>query len=324
MKMLHAVAGALALCACGFGPSVFAQADTYPNKPIKFISGFAAGGSSDQVTRAIATSLSAVLGQAVVVENRPGVAGTIGMDAVTNAQPDGYTIGMLSNTTINSLHFQSKKLNIPERFIPVGSFTSNSILLVVNPKLIDVKTLPELVTYLRRHPGTPFTSAGHGGLGHLGLELLAQEQDLKIMHVAYRGTAPAMNDVLAGQVAGMFAEANFALPHIQSGKLRAIITVSPVRAPHLPDLPTALELGYKSLLIDSVIGVIMPPRTPQPLVDRMRQALKAASESASYTEAASKAGNARYFVDSPDYKVWLENEFARWGEVIRKGNISTQ
>ncbi|MDO9437112.1 tripartite tricarboxylate transporter substrate binding protein [Hydrogenophaga sp.] len=304
--------------------SAHAQGDAYPVKPIKLISGFAAGGSSDLITRAIAQSLGDQLGKSVVVENRAGAAGLIGLDAVTQAPPDGYTIGILANTTINSLHFQNKPLDAANRFATIGRFASSRILLAVNPSRIDVKTLPELIEYLRKNPGTTMTSAGHGGLGHLGLELLAQDQKLNILHVAYRGAGPALNDVVAGQVSGMIIEANAALPHIQSGKLRPIVTVSTERIPSLPDLPTALELGYKTLQIDSTFGIVVPPRTPQPIVDKLRSALKAAVESDAYADSQRKVGNARFFEDAPEYKVWLEKDFARWGAVIRDGNIKAQ
>lgn len=324
MKLIRSFA-----LAFGFGAwlavlPVHAQGDAYPVKPIKLVSGFAAGGSSDLITRAVALALGEQLGKSVVVENRAGAAGAIGMDAVTQAPPDGYTIGILANTTINSLHFQNKPLDVDNRFMPIGRFASSRILLAVNPSLIDVKTLPELIEYLRKHPGTTMTSAGHGGLGHLGLELLALDQKLKILHVAYRGAGPALNDVAAGLVSGMVIEANAALPHIQSGRLRPIVTVSTERIPSLPELPTALELGYKALQIDSTFGIIAPPRTPQPIVDRLRAALKAAVASEAYAESQRRAGNARFFEDAPDYKAWLEKDFARWGAVIRDGNVKAQ
>lgn len=324
MRILRTITMALGVSILGAILPVHAQADAYPVKPIKLVSGFAAGGSSDLITRAIALSLADQLGKAVVVENRAGAAGAIGMDAVTQSPPDGYTIGILANTTINSLHFQNKALDVESRFIPIGRFASSRILLAVNPTLIDVKTLPELIEYLRKHPGTTMTSAGHGGLGHLGLELLALDQKLEILHVAYRGAGPALNDVLAGQVSGMVIEANAAIPHIQSGKLRPIVTVSTERIPSLPDLPTALELGYKAMQIDSTFGIIAPPHTPQPIVDKLRDALKAAVASDAYAESQQRAGNARFFEDGPEYKTWLEKDFARWGAVIRDGNVKAR
>lgn len=302
----------------------FAQAGGYPNKPIKLITGFAVGGPADAIARAIATALSSELGQTVVVENRTGAAGVVGMDALTASPPDGYTIGLLANTTTTALHFSGKTLDIPNRVTPVGRFVSTHLLLVVNPNLVPAKTLPEFVDHLRKHPGTPMTSAGYGGLGHLGLELFAQEQKLNILYVSYRGSAPALNDVIGGQVAGMVVDASSVVGHIESGRVHPIAVVSAERIPSLPNLPTALELGLNSLQIDSSMGIVLPPHTPQPVVDRLRVALQKAVNGTSYTESAKQAGNARFFEDADAYRAWMENDFARWGNVIRTANIKPQ
>ncbi|MGB3068392.1 MAG: tripartite tricarboxylate transporter substrate binding protein [Ottowia sp.] len=314
----------LALAASGAAASALpalGQTDAYPSKPVKLITGFAVGGPSDVIARAIGQALSSELGQPVVVDNRTGAAGVVGMDAVTNSTPDGYTIGLLANTTTTALHFANKTLDLANRAVPVGRFVSTRIVLVVNPQKVPARTLPELVEYLRQHPGTPLTSAGYGGLGHLGLELFAQEQKIKIVHVPYRGSAPALADVIAGQVSGMVVDVSSVISHIQAGKVIPIAVVSEERVPSLPNVPTALELGYKSLQIDSSMGIVLPPKTPQPVVNRLRAALKRAVESEFYTDAAAKAGNARFFEDAPVYRTWMEKDFARWGDVIRTANI---
>ncbi|WP_288251525.1 tripartite tricarboxylate transporter substrate binding protein [uncultured Hydrogenophaga sp.] len=301
-----------------------AWAQAYPSRTIKLIAGFAAGGPADGIARSIAKALEDELKQPVVVENKAGAAGVIGLDALTNSPPDGYTIGLLANTTTNALHFQGKTLDADARFTPVGKFVSTRIVLVVNPDLVPAKTLPEFIDFLRRNPETTLTSAGHGGLGHLGLELFAQDQKLKIVHVAYRGSAPAMQDVVAGQVAGMVVDASSAMSNIQAGRLRVLATVSSMRTPSLPDVPTALELGIKSLQIDSSMGIVLPPKTPKPIVDRMRAALKAAVNSPFYTDVANKAGNAHFFDDADKFKAWLQEDFDRSGKIIRTANIKPQ
>ena len=227
-------AGLVLACAAGG-----ALAQAYPSKPIRLISGFAAGGPSDAIARSIAKALGDELKQPVVVENRGGVAGLLGLEAVTNAAPDGYTIGLLANTTTNALHAQNKKLDMASHFEPIGKFVSTRILLVANAQTVPAKNLPEFIDYLKKNPGTNLTSAGHGGLGHLGLELFALDQKLDIVHVSYRGSAPALQDVLSGQIAGMVIDASTAMPHIESGKLRAIAAVSTSRTPYLPKLATA-------------------------------------------------------------------------------------
>lgn len=298
-----------------------AQAPAFPSRPLRLIVGFAAGGPADGIGRSMAKALEDELRQPVVVDNRAGAAGLVGLQAVTGATPDGYTIGLLANTTTTSLHFAGRKLDIDATLAPIGRFVSTRILLVVNPTLIPARTLPEFVEHLRRNPGTLMTSAGHGGLGHLGLALFALEQNLRIEHVAYKGSAPAMTDVIAGQVGGMVVDATSALPFIQTGKLRPICVASSSRVPSLPDLPTAIELGLTSLQIDSSMGLVAPPRTPQPIVDRLAEALRRAVDGASYTDAAARAGNERYFHDAAAFRQWLAGDFERWGNVIRQANI---
>jgi tripartite-type tricarboxylate transporter receptor subunit TctC len=323
MSKLHQLVSCLAACAA-FTLSLPAMAQAYPSKPIKLIAGFAAGGPADAIARSIGKALEDELKQPVVVENRTGATGLVAMEAITTAAPDGYTIGLLANTTTNALHFQNKKLDVDQRFTPVGRFVSTRILLVTNPKMVDAKNMEEFVAHARKNPGMNVTSAGHGGLGHLGLELFALEQKLTLTHVAYRGSAPAMQDVIAGQIPAMVIDATTAQPHVQAGSLRAIAFASTDRSPSMPDLQTALEQGYKSLQIDSSMGIVLPPKTPQPIVDRMRAALKAAVNSAGYTEAATKHGNARAFMDADAFKAWLQSDFDRYGEVIRTANIKAQ
>lgn len=325
MKTLKTVAASTALfLGMSVGFLARANAEGYPNRPIKLICGFAAGGPSDNIARSLAKALGDELKQPVVVENRAGAAGVVGMDALTNSQPDGYTVGLVANTTTTALHFQGKKLDIDHRFIPVGRFVSTRILLLVNPEKMNVKSLPEFVNYLRQHPGTSLTSAGHGGIGHLTLELFALDQKLKITHVAYRGTAPAMQDVIAGIVPAMVSDATTAMPQVTAGRLRPIAVVSTSRIPSLPALPTAVEMGYKDLAISSSMGLVVPPKTPVAIVDRLRVALRKAVDSPSYIQAASAQGNERYFEDSAQFKVWLQKDFDRYGEIIREANVKVE
>lgn len=302
---------------------VIAQA-AYPSRPLRLIVGFAPGGPADTMARAVAKSLEVELGQAVVVDNRAGAAGIVGLEALTNGTPDGYTLGLVANTTTTALHFAGKPLDIDKRLTAIGRFATTCVLLVVNPDKIDAKTLSEFVQYLRNNPSTPITSAGHGGIGHLGLERFALDQKLRVLHVSYRGSAPAMQDVIAGQVPAMVVDALTAMPHVQAGKLRAIASVSTTRVPSLPDLPTAMEQGFPSLQIDSSMGLVVPQGTPVPLVDRLRQALKAAVDSDAYGEAIARHGAARTYQNGEAFRAWLRQDFERQGEVIRAANIQVR
>jgi tripartite-type tricarboxylate transporter receptor subunit TctC len=200
-------------------------------------------------------------------------------------------------------------------------FSATRVVLVVNPTVMDVRDLAQFTDYVRKNPGTHYTTVGHGGLGHLGLELWAQEGGLKLSHVAYRGTAPALEDVLGGRVPAMVLDANTALPHVQSGALRAVVTVSTHRAPAFPDLPTATELGVTSLQIDGTIGIVAPPKTPAAIVDRLRIAVRRAADGESFANSSKVTGAVKLYMDAPDYGPWIQRESDRWGRVIKDAGL---
>lgn len=311
----------LAAAACVIAaPTVRAQA--FPQRPLKLIVGFAAGGPADGIARSLAKDLEVELKQPVVVENRPGAAGVVSLDAITNSPPDGHTLLLLANTTTTALHFNRKSLDIDKRFTPISSVVATRILLVVNPKMIDVHNIKQFIEYVKKNPQTPYTSAGHGGLGHLGMELFAQQTKVPMMHVAYKGTTPALEDVIGGRVGAMIIDATTALPHIRAGTIRPVVTVSTVRAPLLPDLPTAMEQGVNSFQIDSVLGLVAPPRTPKPIIDRLRTATQRSMDSIGFTTTLRQSGNAKSYMDAPQYRTWMQLDFERWGRVVREANLA--
>lgn len=298
-------------------------ADDFPTKPLKLLVGYAAGGSADSIGRAIARELEVVLKQPVVVENRVGAAGTIALDALTHSAPDGYTLGLLSNSTTTSLHYVNKPLAMDERFIPLAQFVATRLILIVNPKVVNVKTLAEFVDYARSHPGLVYTSSGHGSPGHLGMELFARQKGLQLTHIPYRGSAPAMQDVIAGRVGVKVVDASIAAPFIQAGQVRPIVTVSTQRSPMFPNLPTAKEQGESAFQIDSTMSLIVPPGTPTPVVETLRAALKQAANSDGFAKHAQQAGNAISWLDAAAYKTWLQRDFDLWGKVIQDTGISS-
>ncbi|WP_288251517.1 tripartite tricarboxylate transporter substrate binding protein [uncultured Hydrogenophaga sp.] len=295
-----------------------AQSEDYPRRPIKLIIGFAPGGSSDATVRTFALELERQLGQPIVVENRAGATGLVAMESFAHARPDGYTLMMLSNVSLSALHVARKPLDMDKRFTPIGMFSATRVILVVNPKMIDVRDLAGFTDYVRRHPDLHYTSAGHGGLGHLGMELWSRASGLKLSHVPYRGTAPALEDVRGGRVPIMVLDANAALPLVEAGVLRAVVNVSSQRSPAMPDLPTALELGVPSLQIDGTIGLVAPPATPAPILDRLRSAIRQGTESEAFAHAARGTGAVKRYMDAPEYGAWLLKESERWGGVIRE------
>lgn len=320
----HFLAALTAGTAATLSPHVFAQATDFPRRPLKLLVGFAAGSPGDVLGRAFARELEVQLGQPVVVDNKAGATGLIAMEALTQSPPDGHTLMLLVNTTTTALHFARKPLDMDKRFTPVGQFLSTRIVLVVNPKVMDVQNLQQFTEYARKNPGMHYTGSGHGGLGHLGMELFAQQNNLKFSYVSYKGMGPALEDVLAGRVPAMILDSTTALPHVRAGNLRAVVTVSTQRAPAFPDLATAMEQGVNSLQIEGMLGIVAPPRTPAPVTDRLRAALKKASESESFANAAKAAGNARIYMDAPEYAAWIQRDFDRWGQVIQTAGLLNQ
>lgn len=300
--------------------SVLAQ--EFPSRSLKLLVGFAPGGPADSIGRAIARELEAVLRQPVVVENRAGAAGVLALDALTQSPPDGYSLGLLSNSTTTALHYARKPLDLDRRGTVLAQFVATRLVLVVNPKVVDVRTLAQFIAYARDNPGLAYTSSGHGGPGHLGMELFAQQKGLRMTHVPYRGSAPAMQDVIAGRVGVKVVDASTAMPFIQSGDIRPIVSVSTVRAPSLPDLPTALEQGETAFQIDSTMSLIVPPGTPASVVERLRAALRKAANSEGFDAHARRAGNGKAWMEAPEYRTWLQRDFERWGKVIQDAGVT--
>jgi len=237
-----AVAVTLASALAASAPALAAK--PYPERPVTLVVGYAAGGATDIVARLMAKSLSEALGQTFVVENKTGANSNIGAEIVSRAAPDGYTLymGSIANTINRSLYSQLN-YNFVKDFKPVGMVATIPNILVVNPKL-PVKTVQEYIAYARAHPGKlTCASSGSGSSIHLSCELFKMETGTDILHVPYRGSGPAVADLLGGQVDSMFDNLPSSLPHVQAGKLRAIGVTSPKRLPSTPDVPTLAESG---------------------------------------------------------------------------------
>lgn len=311
-----------ALAALVAWPCAMPAAAQAPAKSLRLIVGYAPGGPADAIGRAIAKELELEIKQTVVVENRAGAAGLIGLDAVTQSTPDGSTIGLLSNSSTTALHYGGKALDIDKRFIPLGQFVATRLILVVNPKVVNVNTLAELVQLAKREPGLSYSSSGHGSPGHLGMELFARQKGLRFTHIPYRGSAPAMQDLIAGNFGIKVVDASTAMPFVNAGTIRPIVTVSTVRPPSLPQLPTAMEQGEAAFQIDSTMALVVAPGTPAAVVSRLQAALKTAANGEGFTAHAQKVGNAKTWLEPAEYKVWLERDFEKWGKVIREAGIT--
>jgi len=311
----------LALC---FATS--AQAQGYPDRPIRLIAPFPAGGLADVLARAVGDEMSKSLGQPVIVENRAGAGGNTGADAVAKAAPDGYTLLMSSAgiLTANQFLYAKMPFDAETAFVPVSNVASMSMLVVVNPK-VEAKTLKEFVVLAKAQPGKiNFGSPGIGTTGHLGLAMLMHAAGVKITHVPYRGAAPAVTDLLAGQIDGVVDNPPTVIAHIQSGKLRPLAVAARERMALLPDVPTAAEQGVANYEASSWFGVAAPAGTPPTIVARLHQAIAAAVRTPAMQERFGKSGARRLGNSPQDFAAQIRAERASWGEIIKAANIAPQ
>ena len=305
--------GAAAVLLCG---AAFAQ---YPSKPVKLIVGFPAGGPADIFGRSFGHALSASLGQQVIVENRSGVGGVLGIDAVAKAAPDGYLLGFNNQGSVAMAPFALSKMpfNPQKDLALVTTVVRVPEVVVVNPSL-PVKSLAELIAYAKANPGKiNFGSAGAGGITHLACELLKAEAGVDLLHVPYKGAAPAVNDLLGGQVQMGIFDVPVVLPHIRSGKFRALAVTSAKRAPPLPEVPTTAELGYPKVVSDNWYGLVAPAATPPDVLKRIHEAAMAALRSPALLEQFSKVGGIAFPSTPQEYAAFLAEEQARWSRIIK-------
>lgn len=257
-----------AMLSVGLGMGALAQ--SWPAKPIRIVVNFAPGGAADQLARLIAPSLSEALGQPVVVENKGGAGGNLGADSVAKSPADGYTFLMASGGTVSiNPHLYPKMPFDPAKdLVPVASVARVPFYLVVRAD-DPVKDFKGLIADLKTHPGQrSFGSPGNGSSPHLAAEMMKTETGTFAVHVPYRGAAPALTDLLGGQINFLF-DPGIALQHVKTGKLRVLAIASPHRAPQLPGVPTLDELGLKGFDADSVFGLYAPAGTPQAVIDRV-------------------------------------------------------
>jgi tripartite-type tricarboxylate transporter receptor subunit TctC len=299
-----------------------AQSD-YPNKPIRLIVAFPAGGSTDIVGRIVAQKLSERLGQAIVVENRGGAGGTIGTDAAAKAAPDGYTLTLGTTSTMAVAPGAYSRLG----YDSVKSFSTISLvavtpyLLVVNPDL-PAKSLAELITLAKSQPGKlNFASAGNGSTTQLAMEMLNDVTGMKMTHVPYKGNAEADLAILSNQVQVLFGSMPALLQHAKQNKLRALAVGTAKRSPALPEVPTVAELGYPGFEAALWLGVLAPAGTPKPIIDRLNKELVAIAATPDFKAAMDKNG-ADATSNSPEqFASLIQNEVSKYGAITKKLGI---
>lgn len=316
-------ASVAALAALAFTAPGWA-AKPYPERPVTLVVGYAAGGATDIVARLVAKALTDELSQTIVVENKTGANSNIGAEIVSRAAPDGYTlyVGSIANT-INRTLYSKLNYDFVKDFKPIGLLATIPNILVVNPKL-PVKTVPEYLAYAKANPGKlTCASSGSGSSIHLSCELFKMQTGTDILHVPYRGSGPAVADLLGGQVDSMFDNLPSSLPHVQAGKLRAIGVTSPQRLPAVPEVPTLAESGLPGFDVESWFGLMAPAGTPQPVIERLNQALNKALADPALVASYKQAGfYAPQQPNTPEtYARKIASEIDKWGAVVKRADI---
>jgi tripartite-type tricarboxylate transporter receptor subunit TctC len=311
----------LMVAAIGFAAS--ARSAGYPSYPIHIVVPYSAGGSSDVPMRAIAQQMSKQMDQSIVIENKPGAGSLLGTDYVAHAAPDGYTLLLASNPQAwSGALFTHLSFDPVADFEPISLFTREPGVLVVNPEL-PVHTLAEFIDYVKAHPGQiNYASSGNGSAQQLFMEMFLTRAGLKMVHVPYRGSAPAIADVLGGQVPVIMPGLSAMVSNIQAKKLRALAITGDARSASLPDVPTLAESGFAGLSAYVWSGLVAPKGTPRAIIDELNHQLREAMRSGPVqTLIASQSLEA--ITDTPDeFKAFFASEKLRWGEVIKTASVS--
>ena len=314
------IAGALATTLMVVGPALAA----YPDKPVRIIVPFVPGGSSDITARTIAPGMEKVLGQTVIVENKPGANGAIAAQALKNAKPDGYTlmVGSIGTFAINEGLYKNLSYNPSEDFDYVSQLVRNPNVLVVSSK-IPVKTVAELIEYAGKHPGQlSYASSGTGSSDHLSAAMFRQRSNTTGIDVPYKGGGAAIADLLGAQVDVSFQNLGAVLTHVQSGKLKALAITGEQRSPELPDTPTMAESGIKNMVVYSWQGVAAPKGTPKEIVDKLHQAVSESLKQPRVQETMKKLGFTVVGNNPDQFSKFQQKEVSKWKEVIKSAGLS--
>jgi tripartite-type tricarboxylate transporter receptor subunit TctC len=316
-RLLHLAAGAAALPAV----SRFAWAQSYPARPVRLVVGFAAGGAVDIVARLMGQWLTKRLGQQFVIENRPGAGNNIATEAVVNAPPDGYTILMVANpNAVNATLYDKLNFNFVRDIAPVASIIRQPQVMLVNPSF-PAKAIPEFIAYAKANPGKiNMASAGNGSTPHVSGELFKIMAGVNMVHVPYRGGAPALTDLLGGQVQVFFGAVPPSIEYIRAGKLRALAVTTATRSEALPDIPTVSEFvpGYEA---SGWYGIGVPKNTPVEIVDKLNMEINAALADPKMKARLADLGGEVLAGSPADFRKLIADETEKWAKVIKVAGI---
>ncbi len=301
-----------------------ARAEDFPTKPIKLIVPFPAGGPNDIIARVVGQRMSEIFRQPVIIDNRGGQAGVLGTDAVAKSNPDGYTIGIVSaSSLVINPTMEKVPYDVARDFAPVTLVTTVPEMLVVASN-VPAKNMDELVALARAQPGKlNFASAGVGGLPHLAGELFKLTANIDIVHIPYRGAAPAINDLLGQQVQMAFLDLPVLLPHIGAGSLRPIALGAPKRAPTAPDVPTTAEVGMPDILIENWYGMIAPAGTPENIITLLNAVTNEAMSEPQVKQKLADQGLTVAGNTPKQFRDYISAETKKWARVIKAAGLET-
>ncbi|MFN9476585.1 Bug family tripartite tricarboxylate transporter substrate binding protein [Acidovorax sp.] len=314
--------GATTAAVLGLAAGPLAAQD-FPSKPIRFVVPYAPGGTTDLVARTVGAHMAQTLGQPVIIDNRAGAGGNIGMDAVAKAAPDGYTVGMgaISTNALNPHIYKKMPFDPSKDFTAVGLLGNSTIVLEAGPAL-PVKTVAELVAHAKKSPGVPYATAGAGTSMHLTGVLFAQTSKTDLVHVPYKGSAPLITDLIGGQVPIAFDNLPASLPHIQAGKLRALAVAGAQRSPALPDVPTLAEAGLPEAVVEPWFGVYGPAGLPAAVAQRLNKALADALADPAVKDKLLAAGFTPRSASVAEFDALTKREYERLGKVAHSAQMS--
>jgi tripartite-type tricarboxylate transporter receptor subunit TctC len=304
-----------------------ALAQDYPSKPIRLVIPYPPGGATDVIGRVMAQQLSLALGQQVIPDNRAGATGSIGAALVAKAPADGYTLlmgALTSHAIYAALYGQAAPYDIERSYAPVAIVGIVPLVFVVNPA-VKATTLAELIALAKANPGSlTFASSGNGSPQHLAGEMFQRMAGVQMLHIPYKGSGPAMTDLIGGQVQTMIETAPAAQGHVKAGKLRALATASSQPIPSLPDVPTADQAGLKGFDVSSMFGIVAPAGTPPPIIAKLNGAIKRILSLPEVKESLLAQGALANYTTADEAAQAIRNESAKWTLVIREGNIKPE
>jgi len=317
MKAAASAAAVLVVTALGFAfPEAGAQ--SYPNRPVRVVVPFSPGGAADTPGRMLAPKLAELLGQQVLIDNRPGAGSTIGTELVAKAAPDGYTLLLISNThAINASLYKRLNYDPVNDFAPVLQFANSPNVLVVHPSL-PVKSVKELIALAKSKPGQiDYASSGNGSSQHLFTALFTTMAGIEMNHVPYKGSGQARTDLLSGQISVSMPGIASVIQHIQSGRLRALGVTSARRSPQLPGIPTIAEAGVKGYDADQWLGLVAPAKTPPEAITRLNDAAQKALAQADLRKSFESVGAEAHYLGPKAFGDLIKVEMPKWAKVVK-------